>query len=123
MERMITDERTGLQYELCGNVYLLAVKEDPVRPLGRWGRRHLEYLKTNKRICYYQLLTSGRLSDYLSELDRQAEEMYWRLIRKYAEREEVTEQLKANDQVEWVRRMNNIRERVTVVVNNELITV
>ena len=121
-EQMITDERTGLQYGLCGNIYLLAGEEDPVRPLGRWGRRHLEYLKANKRICHYQLLTSGRLDDYLDEIDRQAEKMYWRLIRQYAEREGVTEQLKVDDQMEWVRRMNNIKSAVTEVVNNNLIS-
>lgn len=72
---------------------------------------------------YTNLLTSGRLADYLTEIDRQAEEMYWRLIRQYAEHEEVTEQLKANDQMEWVRRMNNIKSAVTEVVNHDLIFV
>lgn len=72
---------------------------------------------------YTNLLTSGRLADYLTEIDRQAEEMYWRLIRQYAEHEGVTEQLKANDQMEWVRRMNNIKSAVTEVVNHDLIFV
>ena len=121
MEQMITDERTGLQYGLCGNAYLLAGEEDPVRPLGRWGRRHLEYLKTNKRICYYQLLTSGKLNDYLVDLNEQAEDMFFRLVKELAKKEGIPETLKAENQMLWVQRMNAVQATATEIINHDLI--
>ncbi len=91
------------------------------QPIGIWGQRHARYLKQHHRILYYSLLTSGKLNAHLAEIDRQAEEIFFRLIKQMANREGVTEQLKAENQMEWVRRMNNIRDRVEEFVNVELI--
>ncbi len=91
------------------------------QPIGIWGQRHARYLKQHHRILYYNLLTSGKLNAHLAEIDRQAEEIFFRLIKQMANREGVTEQLKAENQMEWVRRMNNIRDRVEEFVNVELI--
>ena len=86
-----------------------------------WGRRHTRYLKEHRRATYATLLTSGRLNSYLADIDRQAEEMFLRLVKQMAEREGVTEKLKADNQMEWVARMNNIRRRATEVVNKDII--
>lgn len=98
---------------------LPAEKEN--KPIGVWGQRHKRYLRERKRATYTTLLTIGRLNSYLSDIDEQAEEMFSRLVKQMAEREGVTEQLKANNQIEWVQRMNNIRNRATEIVNTELI--
>ena len=122
MEKFITDERTGLQYELVGDYYLIAGEDEPEgRPIGIWGQRHLRYIKQNRKVFYLNLLTSGKLNGYLSGLDKQAEDMFSRLAKQMAECEGVTEKLKADDQMEWVDRMNNIRSRAKEVINNELI--
>ena len=123
MEKYITDERTGLKYELVGDYYLLAGDNEPEeeqKPIGMWGQRHLRYLKNHRKVHYANLLTSGKLNNYLSDIDRQAEEMFERLTRQMAASEDITEQMKAIDQTEWVRKMNNIRNRVTEIVNNDL---
>ena len=86
-----------------------------------WGQRHRRYLKEHRRTTYAPLLTSGKLNGYLADIDRQAEEMFSRLVKQMAEVEGVTEQLKADDQMEWVGRMNNIRNRAMEIVNAELI--
>ena len=86
-----------------------------------WGQRHWRYLKEHRRITYAALLTSGKLNSYLADIDRQAEEMFLRLVEQMAEAEGVTEQLKAGNQMEWVGRMNNIRNRAMEIVNSELI--
>lgn len=91
------------------------------QPIGIWGQRHARYLKQHHRILYYSLLTSGKLNAHLAEIDRQAEEIFFRLIKQMANREGVTEQLKAENQMEWVRRMNNIRSSITEIINVELI--
>ena len=85
------------------------------------GQRHLQYIKRHRRVLYKNLLTSGKLNGYLSDLDKQAEDMFSRLVKQMAECEGVTEQLKAENQMEWVGRMNNIRSRAKEVINNELI--
>lgn len=124
MEKYITDERTGLKYELVGDYYLIAGDDEPdeeQKPIGIWGQRHLSYLKNHRKVLYANLLTSGKLNDYLADIDRQAEEMFERLVKQMAESEGVTEQLKAADQMEWVRQMNSIRNRVTEIVNSEII--
>ena len=91
------------------------------RLIGVWGQRHLRYLKQHRKVLYTNLLTSGKLNSYLADIDEQAEDMFLRLVEQMAEREGVSEQLKAENQMEWVGRMNNIRNRVMEIVNAELI--
>ncbi len=123
MEKCITDERTGLKYELVGDYYLIAGDDEPEedQPIGIWGQRHLRYLKRCHRVRYANLLTSGELNAYLADIDQRAEEMFERLIKQMATAEGVTEQLKAIDQMAWVGKMNNIRNRADEIVNNDLI--
>ena len=98
---------------------LPAEKEN--KPIGVWGQRHLGYIRQYKRILYTTLLTSGKLNSYLADIDEQAEGMFLRLVEQIANREGVTEQLKVENQIEWVRAMNSIQHRVTEIVNAELI--
>ncbi len=122
MEKYITDERTGLKYELVGDYYLIAGDDKPEqRPIGVWGQRHLRYLKKHRRTVYAELLTSGKLNDYLADLNEQAEEMFFRLVNEFAENEGITETLKAEKQILWVQRMNAVRETAMEIVNNDLI--
>ena len=123
MEKYITDERTGLKYELVGDYYLVAGDDEPEedQPIGVWGQRHLRYLKEHHRVLYANLLTSGELNAYLADIDRQAEELFLRLVKQMADAEGITETLKASDQMEWVRQMNSIRNRSMEIVNAELI--
>ena len=86
-----------------------------------WGQRHLRYIKQNRKVLYLSLLTSGKLNGYLADLDKQAEELFTRLIKQMAERDGITEKLKADNQMEWVGRMNNIRSRATEIVNHDII--
>ena len=125
MEKYITDERTGLKYELVGDYYLIAGDDEPEedRPIGAWGQRHLRYLKEHRRVRYATLLTGGELNSYLADIDRQAEELFLRLVKQMADAEGITETLKASDQMEWVRRMNSIRNRAAEVANNEFILI
>lgn len=113
MEKVIYDEKNGLWYELQGDYYIPCLKlpEEEQQPVGLWGQRHLRYIKHNRKVFYLNLLTSCKLNGYLSGLDKQAEDMFSRLAKQMAEREGVTEKLKADDQMEWVDRMNNIRCR------------
>lgn len=123
MEKYIFDERNGLWYELQGDYYIPCLKlpEEEQQPIGVWGQRHLRYIKQNRKGLYLNLLTSGKLNGYLADIDSQAEEMFSQLLKQMAEREGVTEQLKADNQMEWVGRMNNIRQRATGVVNEEIV--
>ena len=123
MEKVIYDEKTGISYTLQGDYYLpdIALPKVEQQPVGLWGQRHLRYIKQNRKVFYHNLLTSGKLNGYLSDLDKQAEDMFSRLVKQMAEREGVTEKLKAENQMEWVGRMNNIRSRAKEVINNELI--
>ena len=98
---------------------LPAEKEN--KPVGVWGQRHLRYLKQHRKVLYTNLLTSGKLNSYLADIDKQAEDMFLRLVEQMAGREGVTEQLKAENQIECVGRMNNIRNRATEAVNTDLI--
>ena len=121
MEKYITDEKTGLTYELVGDYYLIAGDDEPEIEIGVWGQRHAEYLRKNKKGTFTTLLISGKLDSYLQELDKQAENMFEMLVAQFAEQEGITEKLKADNQLEWVGQMNSIRERVTEIVNRELI--
>ncbi len=123
MEKVIYDEKNGLWYELQGDYYIPCLKlpEEEQRSIGVWGQRHLRYIKQHRKVLYLNLLTSGKLNGYLADLDKQAEEMFSRLVKQMAEREGVTEQLKADNQMEWVGRMNNIRSRATEIINKEII--
>lgn len=123
MEKYITDERTGLKYELVGDYYLIAGDDEPEedRPIGIWGQRHLRYLREHHRVRYANLLTSGELNAYLADIDRQAEELFLRLVKQMADAEGITETLKASDQMEWVRRMNNVRSRAFEIVEADII--
>ena len=122
MEKFITDERTGLQYELVGDYYLIAGEDEPEsRLIGVWGQRHLRYLKQHRKVLYSNLLISGKLNDYLADIDRQAEEMFSRLVKQLSEKEGVTETLKAENQMLWVQKMNNLRNAAMEIVLNELI--
>ena len=125
MEKYITDERTGLKYELVGDYYLIAGDDGPEenQPIRIWGQRHLRYLREHHRVRYANLLTNGKMNAYLADIDRQAEELFLRLVKQVADAEGITETLKASDQMEWVGRMNSIRDRVTEIVNNELILI
>ena len=125
MEKYITDERTGLKYESVGDYYLIAGEDEPEeeRSIGVWGQRHLRYLKEHRRVRYANLLTSGKMNAYLADIDRQAEELFLRLAKQMADAEGITETLKASDQMEWVGLMNSIRDRVTEIVNKELILI
>ena len=124
MEKHIYNEQTGISYTLHGDYYLpdLALPEEEKGvEIGVWGQRHLRYIKKNRKVLYLNLLTSGKLNGYLADIDKQAEEMFSRLVKQMAEREGVTEKLKVDNQMEWVGRMNNIRSRATEIVNADLI--
>lgn len=123
MKQHFTDERTGIGYTLQGDYYLpdLKLPAEKETEIGLWGQRHLRYLKQNLKVFYTNLLTAGKLNEHLAEIDKQAEDMFFRLVKQMAEREGVTEKLKADNQMEWVDRMNNIRSRATEIVNAELI--
>ena len=123
MEKTIYDESNGLLYELQGDYYIpcLTVPAQEERPIGIWGRRHLRYIKQERKVLYTELLTSGRLNTYLADINEQATEQMLLLTKQMAAREGVTEQLKAQDQMLWVQRMNNIRDRATEIVNHDLI--
>ena len=110
MEKFITDERTGLRYELVGDYYLIAGEDEPEgRPVGIWRQRHLRYIRRYKRHLYSGLLIRGKLNDYLADINEQAEKMFSRLVKQLAEKEGVTEALKVENQMLWVQKMNNIR--------------
>lgn len=115
-------EQMGGTYTQQGDYILpnLTLPTKEKQPIGIWGQRHARHLKQHHKILYYNLLTSGKLNAHLAEIDRQAEEMFFRLVKQMAEREGVTEQLKAQNQMEWVRRMNNIRNRAVEIVNTEI---
>ena len=123
MEKRIYNEQTGISYTLQGDYYLpdLSLPEQENKPIGLWGQRHLRYIKQHRKILYTNLLTIGKLNGYLADLDNRAEDMFSRLVKQISEREGVTEQLKADNQMEWVARINNIRNRVTEIISSELI--
>ena len=121
MNEFKTDVRTGLQYELQGDYYVIAGEREEKQVAGIWGQRHLRWLKQNRRVTYTNLVTSGKLYDYLREIDTQTRGQLDALITHMVKAEGVTEQLKAENQMEWVRRMNSIRNRAEEIVSDEFI--
>ena len=122
MEEFITDERTGLRYELVGDYYLIAGEDEPEgRPIGIWGQRHLRYIRKHKFSLYAELLTTGKLNDYLADLNEQAEVLFSRLVKQLSEKEGVTEALKAENQLLWVQKMNSLRNAAMEIITNDLI--
>lgn len=118
-------EQMGGTYTQQGDYMLpnLILPAEEERPIGIWGKRHVRYLKQYHKVRYFNLLTSGELNCYLTDIDEQAEDMFFRLVKQMAEREGVTEQLKAQNQMEWVGRMNNIRNIAAEIINHELILI
>lgn len=118
-------EQMGGTYTLQGDYYLpnLTLPAGENKPTGIWGQRHLRYIRQHRKVFYTNLLTSGKLNSYLADIDRQAEELFFRLVEQMAEREGITETLKADNQMEWVQRMNALRAAVTETVNAEVIFV
>ena len=123
MDKYIYNEKNGLWYELQGDYYLPCLKlpEERTAYIGVWGQRHLWYLKQYHRVRYYILLTSGKLNSYLADIDRQAEEMFPRLVKQMAESENINEELKATDTTAWIGKLNNVRNRAAEVVSEEII--
>ena len=122
MEKYITDPRTGLDYELVGDYYLIAGDDDPdPQPLGLWGQRRLRYLKAHRPFLYDDLLLSGQLEQHLHAIDADAAAMADRLTAQLSRADGLTEALKAADPLAWVQRMNSIQARVREMVNDELI--
>ncbi len=122
MEKSIFEQMGGT-YSMVGHYYLpnLLPAEQGEQPIGLWGQRHLRYIKQHHKVRYTNLLTSGKLNGYLADIDKQAENMFFRLVKQMAEREGVSETLKPENQMEWVAWMNNIRNRATEVVNKDII--
>lgn len=124
MEKYIYDENNGLWYELQGDYYIPCLSlpaEKENKPIGLWGQRHKRYLQEHKRAVYITLLTSGRLNSYLADIDEQATEMMFRLVEQMADKEAITEQLKAERPMLWVGRINEIQARAREIVNAEII--
>ena len=118
-------EQQGGTYTMQGDYSLpnLILPTDEERPIGVWEQRRLNYLKHHRKVLYYNLLTSGKLHSHLADIEEQAQDLFSRFVKEYAEREGVTEQLKATVQMKWVQRMNNIRERVTETVYSDVVFV
>ena len=123
MDKYIYDEKNGLCYELQGDYHLPCLKlpEERTAHIGIWGQRHLRYIRKHKVGLYAELLTTGKLNDYLADLNEQAEALFSRLVKQLSEKEGVTEALKAENQMLWVQRMNNIRSAAMEIVANDLI--
>ena len=117
-------EEMGGTYRQVGDYLLPNITvpaEEEIEPIGLWGKRHARHLKEHYKVLYMNLLTSGKLHSYLAEVDKQAEDMFFRLVNQLAKQEGVTEQLKAEDQMLWVRKMNNIRNQAIEIINDEII--
>ena len=123
MEKYIYNEQSGLWYELQGDYYIpcLVLDEEDAQPIGMWGRKHLRYIKEQRPVLYTTLLLSGKLNSHLAEIDNQATEMFDRLVKQLSEKEGITEQLKAQDQMAWVGAMNSIRNQAEEIINAEII--
>ena len=121
MQRFITDERTGIRYELIGDYYYPCLTVEESSPLSKYGRLRKRYLREHKRVLYYTLLTSGKIYEHLAEIDTSACAMAEYLIKEMAKRQGVTEQLKATDMMKWVEMMNNIRACVDEIVLNDIV--
>lgn len=114
-------EQMGGTYTQVGDYWLPDVELPEEKPVGVWGTRHYHHLKKANRVLFSQLTISGKMNDYLADIDKQAEEMFSQLVKQFAEKDGITKTLKASDQMEWVRRMNAIRAQATEIVNNKLI--
>lgn len=126
MEQYIYNQQNGLWYELRGDYYIPCLElpaEKEEQHIGVWGQRHLRYIREHKKALYTSLLTSGKLQSYLADIEEQAQELFDRLMKQRAEREDITETLKANNQMEWVQRMNALRSAVIETVNADVIFV
>ena len=125
MEKYKYDESNGLWYELQGDYYIPCLKlpDEEQVTIGVWGQRHLNYLRENKRVLLSGLQLSGKLNGYIADIVQQAEDMFFRLVKQMAEREGVSETLKAENQMEWVQRINSIRNRAIEIVNTGIIFV
>ena len=123
MEKYIYDNSNGLWYELHGDYYLpcLVISEEEIHTIGIWGRKHLNYIKEYCPVLYDDLILSGKLYSYLADIDTQARNKLDLLVTQMAEKEGINEHLKERDQLAWVRAMNNIRNRVEEIINEELI--
>ena len=121
MDPYVFEQSNGLWYERRGDYYFPCLTAEEATPVGVWGQRHLRFIKQSRRTLYLQLKTSGGLNAYLANVDRQVDAMLDQLMTRMAEQEGVTEALKAQDQMAWVQRMNNIRERAEEIVRQELI--
>ena len=123
MDKYIFDDSNGLWYERQGDYYIpcLVLPAEGKQPIGLWGQRHLRYIKEQRKALYTSLLLSGKLNSYLADIDQQAEAMLPRLVEQMAQRQGVTEQLKAYDQMAWVGRINNIKAAAMEIVNTEII--
>ena len=121
MEKYITDERTGLKYELAGDYYYPCLEAPEAPKVGRFGMLYHDYLRNHKRVTYSELMLSGKLKEQIEEVDRQAEELFSQLVEQMKQAEGVTEQLKATDQMEWICRMNSIRNRAEEIVESEVV--
>ncbi len=123
MEKYIYGESNGLWYELQGDYYIpcLSLPEEEEQPIGLWGQRHLRYIRECQKNLYNSLQLSGKLNSYLADIDQQAEAMFSWLVEQMAQQQGVTEQLRANDQMTWVGKMNNIQTSVTEIANAEII--
>lgn len=116
-------EQMGGTYTMQGDYCLpnLTLPAEDERPIGVWSQRRLRHLKQYHKILYYNLLTSGKLRSHLADIEEEAQKLFYRLVKEYAEREGINEQLKVENSMEWVRRMNNIRKRATETVNVEVV--
>ena len=123
MDKYIYDENNGLWYELQGDYYIpcLTIPEEEQRPIGVWGQRHLRYIREHRKALYTGLFLDGKLNSHLADLNEQAEDMFFRLVEQLAEKDAITEALKAENQMLWVQRMNAVRSTTTEIVNHDLI--
>ncbi len=122
MNKTLSDKNNGIDYTLVGEVYLPnLISIETNYEIGHWGQRHLDYIKNHRKVFYTSLLTNCKLNSFLHDVDVRATEMYDRLVKQLKEQQGITEQLKADNQMEWVARMNNIRSRATEIVNHDII--
>ena len=121
MQKLIYDEKNGLDYELVGDYYLPCLKAPESPKVGRFGMMYQDYLRKNKRVTYSGLMLSGKLKEHIEDIDRQAEDMFFQLVEQMKQTEDVTEQLKYVNQMKWVEMMNSIRNRAEEIVLREVV--
>ena len=121
MDKFIHDEKNGLDYELVGDYYIPCLKAPEAPKVGRFGIMYHDYLRNHKKVTYSELMLSGKMKKHIEDIDRQAEEMYSQLVDRMKQAEGITEQLKATNQLEWVRCMNSMRSRAEEIVKSEVL--